>query len=296
MKDVLPEVLSKIKSLEIRARIIVFGFLSGIHESFLKGQSLEFSEHRLYSPGDDPRYIDWKAYGRSDKYYLKQFEHYSSVDAYFLLDSSNSMNFGSHSMTKLEYAVTLCSSLMYLFLAQGDRVGIFLPQREKKMRFVKPSRGFSHFESIINLLEGIEPAGELSFSEFVEDAVEKIRRRSFVFIISDLLDDTDKWKRSFQLLKGKKSDLRVLHIVDPVELEFPFSGEIIFKGFESEGECEANARKVKNRYMERMNSFLNFLSEMCTSSGGIFKTVRTDAPFTHVIYDIKNSGELAQGV
>lgn len=289
MKETLPEVLAKVKGLEVRTKIIVYGVLSGIHKSAFKGQSLEFSEHRPYTPGDDPRYIDWKAYGKFDRYFLKQFEHSSSVDVFLIIDTSNSMDFGNSPMTKLEYSKTLSASIAYLMLSQGDRIGLIYPGYDGEKMLVKPSSGMGHFNSIVNILEGIDASGSLNFGRFLQDVLEVIKKNSIVLLFSDFLDDERDITGALKTLGEMKTDTRLFHIFDRKEVDFPFSGEIIFRGLEKEGEISVNARKVKKVYMEKIKDFENNLRETCISLGFSYTKVVTYESFVKIIYSMLSS-------
>ncbi len=284
--QLLPEVLAHIKGYDVRARLIVYGWLSGVHPSAFRGQSIEFSEHRPYVPGDDPRYIDWRATAKFDKYFLKMFEHEASTSIFIILDTSGSMNYTSSIMTKLEYSLTLAAAIAYLGIIQGDRVSLIYPGATSGVYSVPPGGGYQHYLQIVQQMENLGPAGSMDFISFVEEACHLITRTSLVFIFSDFLDCYNKNLKLFLTMKTKNVDLRILHVLDRSEWNFPFRGYLIFKGLEEEKEIEVDATRLRNRYQELMRKFSGFVEDESTRAGGLYHRILTDQSFEAVLNEI----------
>jgi len=216
-----PEVVSKLANLGLVGRLVVEGFITGLHKSPHKGFSVEFAEHRQYVPGDDLRYLDWTVFARTDHFFIKQYEEETNVKAYLVLDRSASMGFGSAGITKLQYASYLAAALTYLMIRQRD--GVSLVTFDSEIRRLLPPRSRpTQLRAILEELEGLEPGEPSNISRTFHDLAENIKRRGLVIILSDLLDDPDAVLPALQHFRHNKHELLIFHILDPQELDFKY--------------------------------------------------------------------------
>jgi uncharacterized protein (DUF58 family) len=279
-----PKVLAKLATTQLRARAVVEGILSGLHRSPHQGQSVEFSEHKDYAPGDDLRHIDWKAYGKFDKYYLKRFEHETNLRAFFILDASASMNYvgDDGGMSKFHYALTLVASLAYLLVRQQDAVGI-LVARGKDLRYLPPSAALGHLPAILSLLEGAEAAGQTDLSVAARFVAEKAGRRSAVFVLSDLFDFHDGALKQLTDLRRMKHEVAVFHLLDPDELAFPFEDSTLFLGMEGEAPLEIDPREIRDSYLEEITKLCASAKLACQRGDVEYELVKTDQPLDRLL-------------
>src|SRR5579872_1475667 len=216
-----PQTLARIAKLELRARAVVEGIISGMHKSPHRGYSVEFAQHRDYTQGDEIRHIDWKVYARSDRYYIKQFEEETNLKAYFVLDTSTSMNYRSGALSKLDYGAIIAASLSSLLLQQRDSVGLAL--FNAGIRAFLPAAGTpSHLREVLRQLEGLQTAPKTSVSATFHDLAERIKRRSLLIVLSDLFDDPQEVMKGLQHFRHRKHEVIVFHLLDRDELTFPF--------------------------------------------------------------------------
>ncbi|HEV3145739.1 MAG TPA: DUF58 domain-containing protein, partial [Gemmataceae bacterium] len=231
-----PSELRKYGGLTLVARTLVEGFLTGVHKSPYKGFSVEFAEHRQYYPGDEIRHIDWRAYGKTDRYYIKEYEEETNLKAYLLVDASGSMSFkGKKGISKFQYAQYVAASLAYLMLHQRDSVGLVL--HDTKLRKMIPAKANSkHLLRIIRSLEASSPGGETELAPIWHDlAGHQFRRRGMVVILSDCFDDVDRLLRALQHFRHKRHEVLLFHILAPEEMDFPFSRLTQFRNLEIAG-------------------------------------------------------------
>jgi uncharacterized protein (DUF58 family) len=259
-----PKVLAKLKNLYLRARVVVDGVMVGIHPSRAKGLSSEFEEHREYSPGDDVRHIDWKAYGKFDRYSIKEYRETTNLKAYILLDASSSMSYASDGLSKFEYGSTLTASLAYLMLKQQDAVGLItFSNRIEKM--VPPMATPGHLFAILKELEDRIPRGETSSGSVLQELAGSLKRRGFIILISDLLDKPEEVMRGLKQLRSKGNDVMVFHLLDSDELEFPFEQPTLFIDLEEDIKLLTDPRAVRSAYLESMNSLIEGYRQSCAS-------------------------------
>jgi len=239
-----PEAIRRIARLDVRARYIVEGFLSGMHKSPYFGQSVEFREHREYAPGDDLRRIDWKVWGRQDRYYVKQYEEETNLRCTLLVDVSGSMRYGSGPLTKYEYGCTLAASLAWLLLRQQDAVGCVafdeVPRTTVPLRSKR-----NHLQSVLAALEVSEPKDKTDLSKILRHVAESYPRRGMVLIISDLFADRAGFFKGLRLLKQRGHDVLVFHLLDDDELDFSFQGPTRFEGLELGERLNCNPRALR---------------------------------------------------
>ncbi len=260
-----PKELSKIARLEIRARLIVEGSVSGMHKSPYHGASVEFAEHREYVPGDDIRHIDWKVYARSDRYYIKQYEEETNLRTQVLLDASESMTFGSHAMNKLEYGRTLAAALAFLVLKQQDAVGAFV--FDKGVRAAVPAASNpTHLRNLVGVLAEEPGADATDMGMVLGQIAERVTRKSLIILISDLFDDFDRIAYGLRRLRHDGHEVMVFHLMDPDELEFPFQRMTLFEGLEVPSELLVNPKSIRDAYLEEIGAFLTEVKKTCRNN------------------------------
>ena len=275
-----PEALSRLKNLSLAARRVVEGFFAGHHRSPLKGFSIEFAEHREYTPGVDPRHLDWRVFGRRDKLYVKQYEEETSLRCYLLLDKSASMGYRSHlgKMTKLEYASYLAASLAYLMTFQHDAVGLMTC--DNKVRDRVPARqGSGHLQVLMRKLEQTQPGGETSLAVNFHELAETIKRRALIVVLSDLFDDPHKVVEALKHFRHKRSEVIVVQVLDPAEIEFPFDDVTRIEDMENAREVVSDPQAFQKAYLEEFARFLDVIRAGCSTAQIDFVMARTDEPF-----------------
>lgn len=257
-----PVTLSKIASMELRARLIVDGVLSGIHKSPYKGSSIEFLEHKEYSPGNEIKHIDWKVLAKTDKYYVRQFEEETNLKCFVFLDTSGSMGYKSTGVSKFEYAATLAASLSYLLLKQSDLVGL-VSFSDRVLQYIPPRSRLAHFHAILNALTESKTMGKSNAGVILSEFIEKIGRRSLIIIISDFFDDTKKIIHQLKYFQFKKNEIILFQILDPYELTFPFETITFFESMEDDRRILADPKSIKSRYLSEINHFLEKFKQSC---------------------------------
>lgn len=279
-----PAVLARLGTLKLRVRAITEGVLTGLHKSPHHGQSVEFAEHKEYAPGDDVRRIDWKAYGKFDKYYVKRFEQETNLRAYLLVDASGSMGYRSDpaGMTKLEYASALAASLAYLLVRQQDAAGLLLVQGHVSAA-IPPRASAGHLVPLVDALEGARAEGPTRLAAGVNWIIEHAPRRSSVLVFSDLLDPEEQVLRQLAQLGRRKHEVTLFHVLDPAELEFPFDDPTLFLSMEDARQVEAHGRDVRKGYLEVMGRWLEQVRRTVAEADVDYALCRTDRPLEDVL-------------
>jgi len=274
-----PHTLARLQGLELRARRIVEGFVAGLHRSPYHGFSNEFAEHREYAPGDDLRYVDWKVYGKSDRFYLKQFEVETNLILYLLLDASESMQYqGPHAaMSKFAYAQCVAAALAFLVLHQRDAVGLAVFDQEIR-QLIRPSSSPTQFKHVLRVLEDTSAASKTRTGPIFHDLAERLGRRGIVVILSDLFDDVDSMLAGLKHLRHRKHDVIVMQILDPAELDFPFQQVTMFKGLEALGNVVTEPRSLQAAYQREVQSYLKHIRAGCRAQQIDYVAIRTDQP------------------
>jgi len=276
------QTLAKLAGVKLRARAVVDGVLSGLHKSPHQGQSVEFAEHKEYAPGDEIRHLDWKAFGKFDKYYIKRFEHETNLHAILVLDGSASMGYQSAALSKLDVAKVLAGALAYLLVRQQDAAGLAVVTGERFQDL--PARAAAgHLRIVLDELEGVGAHGTTDLFRAADHLAEKISRRSLVAVFSDLFDDRPEALKRIIHLRARKNDLAVFHIIDPAELSFPFDDPTLFLSMEDERRIEVNPREIKQSYLEEFNSFLKSVRATCAEADVDYELVRTDESLDAVL-------------
>jgi uncharacterized protein (DUF58 family) len=278
-----PKVLAGISNLYLRARWVVEGIMSGIHRSRSKGFSVEFEEHREYSPGDEIRRIDWKALGKFDRYFIKEYEDETNLRAYLLLDTSASMDYASDGITKFDYGCTLAASLAYLILKQQDAAGL-VTFSNRIEALVPPRAKRDYLTQILRALENRGPAGETDVGKILEEIAGQLKRRGLVVLISDLLDQPEQILKGLRLFRFKGNDVIVFHLFDPAELELPFDGNILFEDLEEANlRVVADPRAIRNTYREVVAEFIADLRKRCHDDCIDYQLISTATPLDQAL-------------
>ncbi len=272
-----PAVLARLGTLELKARTIVEGFLSGLHRSPFKGFSVEFAEYRQYIPGDDLSTIDWKVYARSDRHYVKKFEEETNVDCHVMLDVSRSMGYGTHGITKFAYAQCLAAALGYLMNRQRDAVGLTAFD-EGTVAMLPATARPGHLRALLLTLDRLQLGARTNMAKPLHQLADGLTKRGMVVLISDLLDDPDQVVRGLKHLQFRGTDVVVFHILDPDELEFPFERATRFEDLETGDEVMALPPAVREHYLAAIGSLVDRYRRELGACGIDYHLLRTDQP------------------
>lgn len=274
-----PQIIPKINSLELRARLVVEGFMVGLHKSPYHGFSVEFTQHRPYMQGDGLKDVDWKVYGKTEKFYIKQYEEETNLRSYIILDVSKSMQFSSgNNVSKLEYASTLSAALSYLMMKQQDAFGLTL-YSDKIIKFLPPKATKSYLQQILKTLISAKASNTTNTASCLNSVAEKIQRRGLVIIISDLFDDIESVISALKHFSYQKNEVIVFQILDPIEKNFAFGRDAIFKDMESEEELTTQPYQIQKAYRLAMEEFIGKIKSECLNSRIDFNNIETSTPF-----------------
>jgi len=257
-----PEILARINSLEWNARRIVDGYLSGLHRSPQHGFSVEFAQHRDYVPGDDIRHIDWKVYGRSERFFLKQYELETNLVLWLLVDASESMRYASGSISKFDYAASAAAALAYLALRQSDSCGLATFDADVRAQ-ARPSSHPTHLHDLLRLLAAGASTETSRIGSVLHTAAERFSRRGIVVVFSDLLDEPAEILAGLQHLRYGRHEVVVFHVLDPAELDFPFRQATLFRGLEQLPDLLTDPLGVRDSYLEELGRHLDELEQGC---------------------------------
>lgn len=282
-----PEVISKLSGIEIKARLVVEGFIAGLHRSPYHGFSVEFAEHRQYMPGDPLRNIDWKVYGKTDRYFVKEFEEETNLKAYLLLDISGSMGYSSNGINKLEYSSYLCAALSYLMLKQRDSVGLVVFDQKIK-NYIPPKSTLSHLHNLLKELDKLSPSETTNISSTLHQMAERIKRRGLIILISDLFDQPAEIISGLKHFRHKKHEVIVFHILDPKEKSFAFEKEAVFKDLETKEEIMTSPWQIRKDYQDKLKELLNRYTLECRESMIDYVRLDTSVPFDRALFSYLN--------
>lgn len=257
-----PETVSKLANMNLVARLVVEGFITGLHKSPYHGFSVEFAEHRQYMPGDDTRHIDWKVYAKTDRYYVKQFEEETNLKSYLLVDASASMGFASHKINKLQYATYLAAGLSYLMLKQRDSVGL-ITFDQKIRKFLPPRSVNTYLSLILQELQRTKSRSKTNVSKTFHQLAERMHRRGLVIIFSDLLDDPHEVMAGLKHFRHKKHEVIVFHILDPFERNFDFTQDAVFQDMETGEKLATQPWHIRGEYRHLMSEFIDTYKKQC---------------------------------
>ena len=278
-----PEVIRQISRLDLRAQFIVKGFLHGLHASPFHGFSVEFSEHRKYTPGDNPGDIDWLVYAKTDKYYVKKFEAETNITGYLAMDLSESMGYTyRQELTKLDYSICLAAALCYLMILQNDPVGV-VTFGEKIDNFLPPKSKRQQIGNILSLLARLKPQGKTDAGRSLAQLAAMLKHASLVMVFSDLLADTEPIIRSLRELRHGGNDVILFHILDEAEVAFPFSGLVELEDPETRAKLEVDADSYRRDYLQEIDEFRDTYRRECFQSGIDYVALDTSMPFDRAL-------------
>ncbi len=272
-----PKVLSRLNGLALRARLVVEGYVSGVHRSPFHGFSVEFAEHREYAPGDDLRYLDWKVFGRTDKFYLKQFEEETNLACHLLLDTSESMTYQSSAapMSKLDYARCAAASLAYLILHQQDSVGLAAIDSDLRA-WVRPSSNPSHLGQLIAVMEKAASEKKTTLGPIFHELADRFDRRGIVIVLSDFFDDVQSVAKGLKHLRHRRHEVVLMHVLDPAELDFPFEHAMLLRGLEQPQQALVDPRALRRAYLAEFDAYVRRLKFACRAHRIDYVLLRTD--------------------
>ena len=270
-----PDIISRLNNLSLKARFVVEGFIVGLHKSPYHGFSVEFSEHRPYGSGDEIRHVDWKLWGKTDRFFIKQFEEETNLKSYLLLDQSLSMTYKSDKVSKLEYAQILAASLGYLMLKQQDAVGLTLFDDQIRVNIPARSKR-SHLNILLSRMQNINAGPETTIAPVLHQTAETIKKRGLIILISDLFDDPEKVLSGLQHFRYKGHEVIVFHILDPQELTLDFSQRIRFRDLESGEEIITDPWHIQSDYQKSMEDFCNYFKTRCRQKNIDYVRLSTD--------------------
>ena len=279
-----PLTLTRIKNLQLRAKVVVEGFYSGLHRSPFHGFSVEFSEYRQYSPGDDPRYLDWRLYARSDRYYIKRFEDETNLRCYLVVDASRSMGYGSRGYSKLEYARTAAATIAYFLSQQRDAVGL-LTFAEQLEQYVPCRCRPGHLARLLHALEQDVSGADTDLAAPLEQIAMTVSKRGLIVLISDLLAPADKLESRLAYLRTRGHEVVLFQVLDPAELNFEFGDAAMFRDVETGRELYVDPEQARAAYLDRFAKHSHAVEQACAKLGIDFHRIPTDRPLELMLYD-----------
>jgi uncharacterized protein (DUF58 family) len=270
-----PEILSKINNLELRAKLVVEGFITGLHRSPFHGFSVEFSQHRPYNTGDSLRFIDWKVFGRTDRFYIKQYEEETNLKSYILLDCSRSMTYSGDGISKLQYGKFLAAALIYLMLLQRDAVGLVI--FDSQLKKLVPARSSSpYLQVLLSELDHTAAGNDTDIGSVLHNMAERIKRKGLLILISDLFDVPEKIISGLRHFRHNKHEVLVFHLLDPHERHLDFKGDIQFEDLETGEKITTQPWYIKGDYKNKVEAYLNFLKAQCRNNQIDYQLIGTD--------------------
>jgi uncharacterized protein (DUF58 family) len=274
-----PDVIQQVQRLDLKARFIVEGFIAGLHRSPFHGFSVEFSEHRKYTPGDDIRLIDWGVYGKTDRYYIKKFQAETNLEAYLLMDCSGSMDYASGGrMLKMDYAICLAAALGYLMIGQQDPVGLFV--FDEKIRTHLPAKcKRAHLTNILTTLARTKPFGHTRLAEILHEIANRVKKRSLIILISDLLDEQEPVINGLRHLRHAGHDLIIFQVLDHSEVTFEFDGQVRFEEPETHDTVNTDPQAIRAEYIREIQAFIQEYRTQCQAVRADFVTVNNSMTF-----------------
>ena len=288
LKYLRPDVVAQLANMELRARLVVEGFITGLHKSPYHGFSVEFTEHRPYMPGDEIRNVDWKVYGKTDRYYIKQFEEETNLKSYIVLDASKSMDYSSNgSVKKIEYASYIAAALAYLMVEQRDAVGLTV--YDEAIRFSLPPHATrSYLKQILKELETLQPGKKTGIAASLHTVADQIKRRGLVIILSDLFDDPAQVMTAFKHFRHKGNEVIVMQVLDPMERSFAFGSDAVFRDMETKEELMTQPWHIQKAYQQSMHDFLERYKRECRENAIEYVLLDTSMPFDKALFEYLN--------
>ncbi len=283
-----PDVISRIENLELRAKLVVEGFIAGLHRSPYHGFSVEFAEHRQYMPGDDIKHVDWKVFGRTDRYYIKQYEEETNLKTYLIVDASRSMAFRSENHpTKYEYATSVAAALAYLMVRQRDAVGLGIFD-EAIRSFLPPRSKQSYLKMLFKTLIDTQQGNKTGTGVSLHRMAERIKRRGLVIIFSDLFDDPDEVLGALKHFRHNRNEVIVMQVLDPSERSFAFGRDAVFQDMETEEKMTTQPYHIQKAYQDEMRRFLDRYKRECREQAVDYVLLDTATPFDVALFQYLN--------
>lgn len=279
-----PEVISKLSSMDLRARLVVEGFITGLHKSPYHGFSVEFAEHRQYMPGDEIKHVDWKVYGKTDRFYVKQFEEETNLKSYLLVDCSASMSYASASITKFQYAVYLAGALAYLMIRQRDAVGL-VTFDDGIRTYMPPKSVTSYLNHILLELDRTNSSSVTNLPDSLHQLAERIKRRGLIILLSDLLDEPQKVISGLKHFRHRNHEVIIFQILDPMEISFDFSQDAIFRDLESGEKLTTQPRHIHEEYQATVKRFIDLYKQYCQESQIDLITLSTNQLYDRALFE-----------
>ncbi len=273
-----PRKLARIRNLQLLARTVVEGYISGLHRSPYKGFSSEFAEYRQYMPGDDLKHFDWRVFARTDRRYVRQYEEETNLTCTLLLDCSGSMAFGSDGLSKFDYGCCLAAALAYLMISQRDQVGLVLFDEQVRRR-VPPSNSPAHLNNLLRQLEDVRPEGETGIAACLHSIAESARRRGLVVVISDLIDEQDEVMNALNHFRHDRNEVIVFDLFDPAERDLPYEGLTELLDLETGQKMQVRADVIREDYRRRFEQFVQRYRGECAASRIDYQFVTTETPY-----------------
>ncbi len=282
-----PEVVSRLANMELRARLIVEGVIAGMHRSPYHGFSAEFAEYRQYNTGESTKNIDWKVYGKTDRYYVRVFEDETNLKATLLLDRSASMDFGSGEVNKLTYAAMLCAALSYLMVKQRDAVGLAV--FDEVINTLTPHRSVKkHLHYLLKTLQGVEPGSRTGISSALHRMAERLKRRGLIILVSDLMDDPGSVMRGLKHFRHRGHEIVVFHVLDPLEMSLDFDGEVTFRDRETGEKLRAQPWFLQQEYRRSIREWTSGLEQRCKEDSIDYNLLTTGTPYDQALVSYLN--------
>lgn len=282
-----PQALARLSNLQLLARRVVEGFLTGLHQSPYHGFSVEFAEHRPYMPGDPIRHIDWKVYARTDRYVLKRFQEETNLKSYILLDTSASMGFSSSDFSKLQYGISLSAALAYLMIEQRDAVGLVLFDDEIR-KLLPPRSVRSYLNLILKELEATAPSGRTRVADTLHRVAERMKRRGLVILISDMIDEPETVMSGLEHFRYDGHEVIVLQVLDPLEISFAFPQDARFRDLETDERMVSQPWYLRQAYQKEMRLFLDEIKAGCRENNVDYALFETRQPYDFALMEYLN--------
>jgi len=277
-----PETVARISRLDLRAKDVVEGFISGMHKSPFFGHSVEFIQHREYTAGDDIRHLDWKVWSKTDRFYIKQYEEETNLRCTLVVDVSESMHYGRGPLNKYEYGCTIGACLAYLLLRQQDSVSCLT--FDSDVRQVVPGRSANiHIDAIVNAMHVSRPREKTDLYKILRRVTETVSSRGMIVLISDLLSDREQLFKGLEMLRHRRHDVLVFHVLDDDEMNFPFAGTTRFEGMEEQPILTCDPRALRDGYLEALNEYLVEVRRGCARQGIDYALIKTSEYFDAVL-------------
>jgi len=282
-----PSIINTLDNLQLKAKFIVEGFMTGLHKSPFHGFSVEFSEHRSYTPGDETKNIDWKLWSKTDKYYVKRFEEETNLLCHMFLDSSQSMSFSSNNISKFEYAQMLAAALSYLIINQRDSLGLHVFD-SKIRQSISPKSTKNHLNTILSIMDQMKIGDQTNISHILHMGAEKIKKKGLIILLSDLFDSSDKVINSLKHLRYYNHEVLVFHILDKQEIELNYNEKIIFEDLENSNQIVTNPWQIKKSYKKEMQDRIQYFKTECSRLNISYNLFLTDQLLDTAIYQFLN--------